>query len=62
VCIIVPKTTSKLECAILTTLYLANAKTLIVGAPGRGVCNVLFLWRFQWFPHLCSPSPLMVNI
>jgi hypothetical protein len=24
-------------------------KTLIVGAPGRGICSVLFLWMFRWF-------------
>jgi hypothetical protein len=28
---------------ILTTLYLAGAKTLTVSAPGREICSVLFL-------------------
>jgi hypothetical protein len=35
--LVVRKTTSKLEHAILTTLYLIGVKTLTVGVPGRGV-------------------------
>jgi hypothetical protein len=38
---IVHKTTLEQEHVILTTIYLAGAKTLIVGAPGREICNVL---------------------
>jgi hypothetical protein len=43
---IVYKTTSELECVILTTLYLTGSKTPIVGALGMGICSVLFLWTF----------------
>jgi hypothetical protein len=41
-CFVVRKTTSKLECAILTTLFLPMKKTSTVGAPGRGNCSMLF--------------------
>jgi hypothetical protein len=46
---IVYKITSELECVILTTLYLIGSKTPTVGAPGMGICSVLFLWMFRWF-------------
>jgi hypothetical protein len=62
VCFVVHKTTSELERVILTTLYLAGAKTSTVGVPGRGICNMLLLFTFRWFPHLRSPSVPMVII
>jgi hypothetical protein len=40
---VVCKTTSEQEHVILTTLYLAGAKTPIVGVLGRGIYSVLFL-------------------
>jgi hypothetical protein len=61
VCFVVVKTTSELECMILTTLYLVGAKTMIVGKPRRVICSVFFLFMFRWFPHLRSPSlPMMI--
>jgi hypothetical protein len=39
----------------LTTLYLAGAKKLIVGMPGRGIYSVLFLCTFRW-SILCKPT------
>jgi hypothetical protein len=62
VCLIVHKTTSELELMILTTLYLADEKTPIVGVLGSEIYSVLFLWMFRWFPHLCLPSPLMMKL
>jgi hypothetical protein len=41
-CFIVHKTTSELERAILTTLFLLVQKTSRVGVPGRGICSALF--------------------
>jgi hypothetical protein len=41
VCFVVHKTISKLECVILTILFLPVQKTTIVGALGRGICSVL---------------------
>jgi hypothetical protein len=43
VCFVVCKTISKLERAILTTLFLPVQKTSTVDVPGMGICSVLFL-------------------
>jgi hypothetical protein len=51
-CFVVRKTTSELERAIFTTMFLLVQKTLTVSTPGRGICNVLFLDTFRWFPDL----------
>jgi hypothetical protein len=42
-CFVVHKTTSELERAILTTLFLLMQKTLTVGMLGREIYSVLFL-------------------
>jgi hypothetical protein len=42
-CFVVHKTTSKLERATLTTLFLSVQKTPTVGMLGGGICSVLFL-------------------
>jgi hypothetical protein len=49
-CFIVRKTSSELECAILTTLFLVVQKTPIVGTPRRGICNVLFSLNVPMVP------------
>jgi hypothetical protein len=46
VCFVVHKTISELERVILTTLFLPVQKTPIVGALGREICSVLFLYTF----------------
>jgi hypothetical protein len=56
VCFIVCKTISELERAILTTLFLPVQKTPTIGASGRGICNVLFLWTCWRFHYLCKPT------
>jgi hypothetical protein len=42
VCFVVHKTTSELEHAILTIMFLPVQKTPTVGALGRGICSILF--------------------
>jgi hypothetical protein len=56
VCFVVHNTISELERTILTTLFLPGQKTPIVGASGRGIYSVLFLWMFRWLLHQNTPS------
>jgi hypothetical protein len=46
---------------ILSTLFLPVQKTSTVGAPGRGICSMLFLYTFQWF-ILCKSTVAIGDI